>query len=132
MNTYSNHYMHKNVNYTCNENNQTITVKYDVAGSFVSREPETETFFDVLQQHPFYFDAAAARFVCEWYPELIHTAREKLQYAPYDWLTFAHLTDEELIEFLDYYDCTEEEDYNEKYGLIIRDVAFNGAIVVGE
>ena len=123
--------MYKNVKYTCDETTQKITVKYDVVGSFTSREPETENLFDVLQARPFYFDANAARFVCEWYPELIYTAREKLQYFPYDWVTFAHLTDNELIEYLDYYGCT-EEDYNEKHGLIIHDTAFNGAIVVGE
>lgn len=131
MYTYSNNSLFNHVKYTYGENAQTITVTYHAVGDPTYREPETENLFDVLQAHPFYLDANAAQFVCEWYPELIGYVREKLQYYPFDWLTFAQMDENELAEFLAWNDTT-ENGYNEKYGLIIRDAAFDGAIVVGE
>lgn len=131
MYTYSNNSLFNHVEYTYDENAQTITVEYHAIGEPVHRRYETETLFEVLQARPFYLDAAAARFVCEWYPELIGYVREKLQYCPFDWLTFAQMDENELAEFLAWNDTT-ENGYNEKYGLIIRDAAFDGAIVVGE
>ena len=131
MYTYSNNSLFNHVKYTYDEDAQTVAVEYHAIGDPVYRYYETEQLFDVLQNRPFYFDAAAARFVCEWYPELISYVREKLQYYPFDWMTFAQMDENELSEFLEWND-TDENGYNEKYGLIIRDVTFDGAIVVGE
>lgn len=75
--------------------------------------------------------ADAAEFISEWYPELSSYAYNRLRYGHYDWATFGVLTEKELAEMLEWNDCTEEE-YEEKYGIIIRDAAFDGVLVCGE
>lgn len=73
----------------------------------------------------------AAVFILEWYPELLVYAYNRLKFGYYDWATFGVLTEDELSDMLSWNDCTEDE-YEEKYGTIIRDAAFEGVLVCGE
>lgn len=73
----------------------------------------------------------AAKFICAWYPELLYYAYNRLKCGYYDWATFGVMTEDELAEMLAYNDCSEKE-YEERYGLIIRDAAFEGVLVTGE
>ena len=73
----------------------------------------------------------AARFCTEWMPEYIGYAYDRLQYGYYDWQTFGIMTEDELSEWLNYHDVT-EDDYQERYGTIVRDAAFDGVLVMGE
>lgn len=73
----------------------------------------------------------AAEFICEWYPEMLVYAYNRLKFGYYDWATFGVMTEDELAEMLAYNDCSEEE-YVDKYGTIIRDAAFDGVLVAGE
>lgn len=131
MHTYSNNSIYRNVHYTCNETDQAITVTYNVVGSFTHREPETESLLEVLQNYPFGLDQNAAAFICEYYPECIYTACEVLQYFPFHNSIFAQMTETEFTDYLRWCDCTETE-YEDKYGVVIRDAAFSGVLVIGE
>lgn len=123
------------VEYTVDENALTITAtgKRPNGRAFGGLESftVTEDFRTVLMEAPFNMDENAAEFIAEWYPETIHTAADKCKYFPYDWETFAQMTENELSKLLDYSDVTEDE-YENKYGFIIRDAAFSGVIVIGE
>lgn len=71
-----------------------------------------------------------AEFLAEWHPELIPIALDVLYY-DYGAPTFAVMNEEELQDFLSFYEVN-EEGYEESYGWIIRDNAFEGVLVVGE
>lgn len=73
----------------------------------------------------------AAAFVCEWYPEAECYADEILRCGAYSWLTFAVFSEEEWASHLDWFDTSEEE-YEERYGIVFRDAAFEGVLVIGE
>lgn len=71
----------------------------------------------------------AAEFMAEWYPEYVCCALNNLRYT-YDFdngiRQFA--TEKELAEYLNDLGCSREE-YEERYGSIIEDAAFNGIVV---
>lgn len=73
----------------------------------------------------------AAEFMAEWYPEYVCCALDNLRYT-YDLdngiRQFA--TEKELAEYLSDIECSREE-YEERYGSIIEDNAFNGIVVTG-
>lgn len=58
-------------------------------------------------------------------------AMQIVRYGHYSWLTFTVMTESELADYLNYDDIT-EDDYNERFGFIIRDAAFEGVLVIGE
>lgn len=72
-----------------------------------------------------------ASFICEWYPEIAdcYAIGNLENWGYYNSMTFAVMTEEELTEFLD--GMTEEE-YEYKFGIIIRDDAFEDVLVCGE
>ena len=73
----------------------------------------------------------AAEFMAEWYPEYACCALDNLRYT-YDFdngiRQFA--TEKELAEYLSDIECSREE-YEERYGSIIEDNAFDGVVVTG-
>lgn len=73
----------------------------------------------------------AAEFMAEWYPEYACCALDNFRYT-YD---FDHgirqfATEKELAEYLSDIECSREE-YEERYGSIIEDNAFDGVVVTG-
>lgn len=73
----------------------------------------------------------AAEFMAEWYHEYACCALDNLRYT-YDFdngiRQFA--TEKELAEYLSDIECSREE-YEERYGSIIEDAAFDGIVVTG-
>lgn len=74
--------------------------------------------------------ADAASWLAEWYPEAESyvDAGYGSVYSPY---CFCVMSEDEFVEYLDWHE-TDEDGYNERYGITLRDVAFDGVIVIGE
>lgn len=74
----------------------------------------------------------AAEFLTEWYPELAMSAVDNVRYTyGFDRSLQHYTTEEELAYYLEFLKVSEEE-YEEKYGFVIRDAAFDGIVVSGQ
>lgn len=71
----------------------------------------------------------AAEFMAEWYPECVYSAIDNLRYTyVLDNGIRQFATEKELAEYLSNFECSREE-YEERYGSIIEDNAFDGIVV---
>lgn len=95
-----------------------------------SKELRQVSIFDACKELT-NLDDNAARFIEDWYPEYTALFVDMFKYGAYSWITFEQATEDELTSFLNYHGVTEKE-YDERYGSIIRDAAFDGVIIVGE
>jgi hypothetical protein len=73
----------------------------------------------------------AAEFMAEWYPEYACCALDNFRYTyEFDHGIRQFATEKELAEYLSDIECSREE-YEERYGSIIEDNAFDGVVVTG-
>ena len=73
----------------------------------------------------------AAEFMAEWYPEYVCCALDNLRYTyGFDHSIRQFDTEKELAEYLSDMEYSREE-WEENYGSIIEDAAFDGIIVTG-
>lgn len=72
-----------------------------------------------------------AEFLTEWYPETAMCAVDNIRYTYGFDHTLMHMSEEELQEHLCFLGVSRDE-YENSYGTIIQDVAFDGVVVCGE
>lgn len=77
-------------------------------------------------------DAAARRFICDWYPELGYMAAQIALYRSYSYTTFTQVDHEGLRAWLEWHDFTSIEAAESAGAWILQDAAFTGYIVVSE
>ena len=77
-------------------------------------------------------DAAARRFICDWYPELGYMAAQIALYQSYSFITFTQANSEDLRAWLEWHDFTSIEAAESAGAWILQDAAFTGYIVVSE
>ena len=77
-------------------------------------------------------DAAARRFICDWYPELGYMAAQIALYRSYSYITFMQVNSEDMRAWLEWHDFTSIEDAESAGAWILQDAAFTGYIVVSE
>ena len=77
-------------------------------------------------------DAAARRFVCDWYPELGYMAAQIALYRSYSYITFMQVNCEDLRAWLEWHDFTSIEAAESAGAWILQDAGFTGYIVVSE
>lgn len=77
-------------------------------------------------------DAAARRFICDWYPELGYMAAQIALYRSYSYITFMQVNSEDMRAWLEWHDFTSIEAAESAGAWILQDAAFTGYIVVSE
>lgn len=73
----------------------------------------------------------AAEFLAEWYPELAHGAVDNVWYTYGFDHSLQWMNEQGLVEYMQFLEVSEDE-YQDNYGIVIRDAAFDGVIVCGE
>lgn len=108
------------------DNSEHWRMLYSIVGDMALSEDESAQLFKLAG-----LSGDASEFMAEWYPEYACCALDNLRYTyGFDHSIRQFATEEELAEFLLYLDCSREE-YEERYGSIIEDAAFDGIVVTG-
>lgn len=89
------------------------------------------TLQDALQTETIGLDEDAARFVAEWYPECAWTACRELEWWPYNDTSIRQISAKSFACRLEADGITQDE-YEEQYGTVLEDAAFDGLVVIGE
>ena len=89
------------------------------------------TLQDALQTETIGLDEDAAQFVVEWYPECAWTVCSELEYYPYNDVSIRQTRPENFECYLKADGITREE-YEDRYGTVLEDAAFDGLVVIGE
>ena len=108
----------------CKNNPDYWSALYDLAADAFSDDENTQLF----ELAGLSYDAA--EFMAEWYPESVCCAIDNLRYTYGFGHTIKQMTETELSEHLNFLEVSEDY-YQEGYGAIIRDAAFDGVIVIG-
>lgn len=99
---------------------------YSIVGDMALSEDESAQIFSMAG-----LSDDAAEFMAEWYPECVYSAIDNLRYTyVLDNGIRQFATEKELAEYLSNFECSREE-YEERYGSIIEDNAFDGIVVTG-
>ena len=77
-------------------------------------------------------DAAARRFICDWYQELGYMVAQIALYRSYSYTTFMQVNNEDLRAWLEWHDFTSIESAEDAGAWILQDAAFTGYIIVSE
>lgn len=70
----------------------------------------------------------AAEFLSEWYPELAMSAVDNVRYTYWFDHSLQHMSEEDFEYHLNEFLKVSEEEYENSYGIIVRDAAFDGVV----